>query len=316
MTHKRSWLALGALLAAIIGGTVWAAEQEKQAPPACPRATPYDFGTCPAQGSPCCESACSTKEKETTCCEGKCCTDKKDKGCCADGKCCGCCDKAKQAVTLPVTPGSAVQVLVAPPTPGMAYDLPFAPPPLACVAMPPLSDRGWGSGWAATTVPQPTQPMQYTPVTQYVATPCAVPPPPAPACAPQPQCNPWKIWAVVEKDRTCLEMQVNAGGEETRAYSDNLVLKIGKESLKLTIVEKQVQVNGSFVKGSADTVTRNSADGSIFLEGHVKLKYEKAGQKAEVTAERVVVGVADGRLEVKPVEQSQVFTFWIGGGFR
>ena len=117
---------------------------------------------------------------------------------------------------------------------------------------------------------------------------------------------------VTEKDRSCLEMQMSGGGEETCACCDSMVLKIGNESLKVAVVEKQVQVNGSFFKGSADTVTRNSADGSILLEGHVKLKYEKAGQKAEVSAERVAVGVADGRLEVKPVEQTQVFSFWIG----
>ena len=152
--------------------------------------------------------------------------------------------------------------------------------------------------------------MQYTPVTQYVANPPVVPPfqtlpCPDPPSTPSGVVSPWRIrvvadkdrhvecgscWMnlpqlkVTEKDRSCLEMQMSGGGEETCACCDSMVLKIGNESLKVAVVEKQVQVNGSFFKGSADTVTRNSADGSILLEGHVKLKYEKAGQKAEVNA--------------------------------
>src|SRR5262249_17434546 len=96
------------------------------------------------------------------------------------------------------------------------------------------------------------------------------------------------------------------------AYCDDMVLKIGHESLQVTVADKQIHVNGSFVKGSADSVTRNTVDGSLLLEGHVKVKYEKNGQKADVSAERVVVGVADGRLEVKRVEPTQTFTFWLG----
>jgi len=107
-------------------------------------------------------------------------------------------------------------------------------------------------------------------------------------------------------------MQLSAGGEDACAYCDNMVLKVGTESLKLSVADKQIRVCGSFVKGSADAIIRNTGDGSILLEGHVKLKYEKEGQKAEVSAERVVVGVADGRLEVKPVEQQAVNFIWFG----
>ena len=202
MTHKRSWLALAALLAAIIGGTVWAAEQEKAAPPASVQGEiRFDTECRSTTDKKCCDEKCCTKEEAKTCCEGKCCATEKGKGCCADGKCCGCCDKAKQAVTLPAPPGSSIQVLVAPPTAGLAYDMPFAPPPPPCVVMPPLSVQGCGSSWASTTVPQAAQPMQYTPqsprdpgafgnpvpqaaqpmqytpVTQYVANPPVVPPP-------------------------------------------------------------------------------------------------------------------------------------------
>ena len=229
MTHKRTWLALGALLAAIIGGTVWAAEQEKQAPkeqtlpPAYPQAIDTAKPTvCPSayidalrdwnrdnmqmrgfsggaippsktqqiessdrcaakeQEKTCCEDKCCETAKEKTCCEDKCYEVAKEKTCCTDGKCCGCCEKSKdkQGITVvPVTPGSSFQVLVTPTTPAMTYEIPVAPPAPSCPAMPPLPVQGCGSSWASTTVPQPTQPMQYTPVSPYVPTAYPVGPP-------------------------------------------------------------------------------------------------------------------------------------------
>ncbi|HKI33183.1 MAG TPA: hypothetical protein VKA46_15130 [Gemmataceae bacterium] len=347
MTHKRSWLALGALLAAIIGGTVWAAEQEKkpsdlsqgQAPASCPAAVYCDDPHPPTpahMAQPCCPvtggcdgAKCRTiiatsppadppLTKEKTCCEGKCCKEKccaaeKVQGCCGEGKCCGCCEKAKEGTSLPIPPGSSYQVLIAPPPPCVApspadltasypvWNVPPAPP------MPLLPPQ---------TVQMPAYPgvAQYYPTSSPVGPP--LPPVPQSACvAARPQSNPWQLRAVVEKDHPCLVMQVTAGGEDACAYCDNMVVKIGNESLKMAVADKQVQVSGSFLKGSADTITRNTADGSILLEGHVKVKYEKDGQKAEVSAEHVVVGVADGRLEVKPVEHSQVLSIWIGAGF-
>jgi hypothetical protein len=366
MTRKRTWLALATLLTAIVGGTVWAAEQEKKTTdkakvPDCCEAESH----CTATGHwvirekapTCCEEKCS---QEKTCCEGKCCTQEKAKSCCADGKCCGCCEKGKgpQAVTLPVPPGSVCEVMISPagalPTPPISYADWACPPP---APIPP-------------PVCQPAPSSPYVPVTQYVPAPpvdpasypstCPAlgcggsvsgtyavgpPPPPAPssgalgcsttgvrspACDPMlvrpnpclppvpapPVVSPWRIRAVSDKDHTGLEMQFTAGGENACACCDGMTLKVGNESLKLCVADKQVQVSGSFIKGGADTITRNTADGSICLEGHVKLKYEKNGQKAEVSGERVVVGIADGRLEVKPVEQQQVFSFWIGSFSR
>jgi hypothetical protein len=166
-------------------------------------------------------------------------------------------------------------------------------------------------------VPAPACPA-YAPTAQYVLPPQGLPAPTAPVAYPvvRPAAhNPWRLRAVVEKDHPCLEMQLNVAGEDACAYCDNMTLKIGNESLKVTVADKQLHVSGSFVKGSADSVTRNTLDGSILLEGHVKVKYEKDGQKAEVSAERVLFGVADGRLEVKPVEKADraaVFSFWTG----
>jgi hypothetical protein len=388
MTHKRTWLALAALLTAIVGGTVWAAEQAKktadtaQVPDCCER-EPHGIveqRCITVEKKPtCCEEKCS---QEKTCCEGKCCTKAKAKSCCADGKCCGCCEKGKgpQAVTLPIPPGSVCELMISPagfgPPDSGCYMERVCPPP--CVIPPAPS--------------QPTLAPSYVPVTQYVPAPCIAPPACAPSCPavgwgttgrddapsrpsvtigastgmssamnrgatcdppltppapssvafgcgttgvrspdgdpmlvrPNPglppvpvqpvvSVSPWRIRAVSDKDHAGLEMHFTAAGEDTCACCDGMTLKVGSESLKLAVADKQVQVSGSFIKGSADTIARNTIDGSICLEGHVKLKYEKAGQKAEVSAERVVVGVADGRLEVKPVEpqpQQQAFSFW------
>src|SRR5579885_952691 len=85
MTHMRSWLALTTLLAALVGGTIWAAEQEKAAPKAqAPDCCAEGKGCCTAKPKDCCADDCCTKEKaccseashctaEKTCCEGKCC---------------------------------------------------------------------------------------------------------------------------------------------------------------------------------------------------------------------------------------------------
>ncbi len=279
MTHRRSWLALVALLAAIVGGTVWAAGQEKKTD----EAAGCCAGKCAAKDKACCaDSCCGTKEKDKTCCEGKCCAKEKAGSCCADGKCCGCCGKATQTATLPVPPGSAVQLMIAPP--GSFPDAAYAPE------------------WAGPAMAPVPAPPPCPPYAQYVAAPSAeLLPPPVPcrtATAARHAFSPWRLSVVVLNDRARLAMRWD-GDEETCAYCEDMVVQIDQEPLKVSVVDKQVRVSGSFVKGSADTVTRNTADGSLVLEGHVKMHYGKEGQKVEVAAEHVVVGIADGRVEVK-----------------
>jgi hypothetical protein len=304
MTPKRTWLALGALLTAIVGGTIWAAEREKATPPA------------PAQGGvqleiecrtttdkKCCDEKCSTKDAAKTCCEGKCCAAEKGKGCCADGKCCGCCEKAKgtQAVTLPVPPGSAVQLMIAPNAAGMDFAMPFTPPPPPCVTVPCLPpQQSCGSPWGnplpppapepQLALPVPTMPVSGYPA--YPATPCVAP------SAARPAVSAWHLRVVVKNDHSSLVMQWD-GDEDTRVSCDEMVLQVGQESLKVGTSGKQILVGGSFVSGTADAVSRNPNDGSLLLEGHVKMHYGKGGQKVDVAAEHVVVGAADGRIEVK-----------------
>jgi hypothetical protein len=119
---------------------------------------------------------------------------------------------------------------------------------------------------------------------------------------------------VTEEDgRACLTVHISHGGEETCASCAGMVLKVGGDALKVNVVGKQIEVCGSFGRAVADSLTRGDSDGALVLEGHVRMKYNKDGQKAEIAADHVAVNVADGHLEVKPSEKhQQVFEFWTG----
>jgi hypothetical protein len=292
MTHKRSWLALAALCAAIIGGAVWA--QVPADPPShcCPvtgcctepkgptKATVRSDDDSATTDKPCCEGKCC---KEKGCCEGKCCAAENGKDCCAGGKCCAS-GKTSRTVTLPVAPGSEIHVTIAPHGSG---------------------PEAYAADWAYPAPPMPPPlPSAPVPFAQYFPAPCIAPPPPPVACMIPPPIPPahhhgvaWQLRPVVMNDHPCLVMQWD-GDEATRVVSEEMTVQMGHESLKVVAGEKRIHVCGSCVKGSADLITRNPADGGIVMEGHVKMHYEKDGQKVEVSAEHVAVGVADGRIEV------------------
>jgi hypothetical protein len=83
-----------------------------------------------------------------------------------------------------------------------------------------------------------------------------------------------------------------------------MVLHVGPEPLKVCVADKQVHVSGNFIKGSADTIGRNAANGNLVMEGHVKLHYGKEGKKVEVAADQVVVNITDGRVEVSGLDRA------------
>ena len=74
----------------------------------------------------------------------------------------------------------------------------------------------------------------------------------------------------------------------------------GGKPLKLAVADKQVRISGAFVTATADRLVRMGHDDRMVLEGHVQLTYDKDGQRAEVTAEHVIVGLAQGDLEIMP----------------
>jgi hypothetical protein len=88
-------------------------------------------------------------------------------------------------------------------------------------------------------------------------------------------------------------------GVDCWASCDNLVLNYANGGkVKLTACTKQITLSGPNMHACADRVVRMTHDNCIVLEGHVHLAYHKAGEKAEVTAERVAIGLADGHMEI------------------
>jgi hypothetical protein len=129
----------------------------------------------------------------------------------------------------------------------------------------------------------------------------------------RPETGAWHIRVVNEEGAARLAIQPTHGGEDNYATCEHIVLKADGTRLKIAVSGKQVAVCGPFGKATADSLTRNEGDGSFVLEGSVRLSYHKDGLKAEVSAEHVVVGVADGHLEVKPgPKRAQDFEFWTG----
>ena len=314
MTRNRSWLALGALLLALAGGALWAADQKK--------ADKSQTGDCCAEGKGCCAEKCCTKEKacceekcsaaEKGCCEGKCCTKEK-------GKCCGCCEKAPQMATFPVPAGSAVQVMIAPPGAfegdGPAGWLTTVPAPPAPCPMPVPFTPATPFTPAPCAMPPAEGPMPspVTPVTQYILDSRVVPPPPTqpgpsvtsyvvppvPPALVAPRsgyAHDWRVCVVQEDGKSCLGMQ--AGPRQgASATFESMTLKVGG-GVKLSVVGKQVRVSGKCVNATADSVSWGPDHGDIVLAGSVKVKYECDAHKAEITAQQVVVGVLDGHIEV------------------
>jgi hypothetical protein len=109
-----------------------------------------------------------------------------------------------------------------------------------------------------------------------------------------------------------------------------MVLKGGEgKTLKLAVADRHVQVSCDFFEATAERMTQNKADATIILEGQVHLKYHKGATSGEIKCEHVVLGLNDGRMELrsagpiptgckptdspKPTSDSQqLFQFWTG----
>jgi hypothetical protein len=136
--------------------------------------------------------------------------------------------------------------------------------------------------------------------------------PPAVACSVAQPCRPasyaccMKVSA--EDGKTRLEV---AGCGETSMTCESLMLKVsGSSPLKVTVADKQVQLNNSYLKATADSVARMAGDDCLVLEGHVQLDYHKDGKHTEAAADRVVIGLADGSLKIEPVATPDARATW------
>ena len=112
-------------------------------------------------------------------------------------------------------------------------------------------------------------------------------------------------------------LQVQTG--DAQATCESLSFKAGGEPFVLSVDGKQVHVDaglgarldGVYVKGNADRVTRTGAGGAVLvMEGHVKVCYGRQGQHAEVMAERVVVNLATGHVETD-IDGGKGYPAWL-----
>jgi hypothetical protein len=173
-------------------------------------------------------------------------------------------------------------------------EMPPAPPtPEVCYAVP-----------QPTPAAQPCQscPLACIPTCAYVPMSSVAAPMPCLTslmpCQPQNQLQPTCQVGAVAEDRKALEIKIS-----------------GSDPLKLTAVGSQIQATNSCLQARADAISRSGPAGCFVFEGHVQIRYTKEDQRVEMTAERVLVNVADGHMEIEaaPSPQFQPFSFW--GGF-
>jgi hypothetical protein len=257
----------------------------------------------PAEGKCCCGDA------KACCCEtGSCCAVKD--GCECKDCCCakGCkCAKARAACKGGVC-GAAGCCVTAPlagcpaalPCPVRPF-MPLPPMPVFHLPLPP---------------PLPAPPGPFA--GGMMPPPCPVPPPmvATPVRVREVQRSTTAKWCVAttaEEGQSCLEI---CQGDDCKVTCDKFILTVADQSFKVAVQDNQVRLEGPYLKAAADKITRSRHHTDrVVLEGHVKLSYNKDGQKAELTADTVVVDLGDGSIHMKPAvsdEAKQMFHFFLG----
>jgi len=242
----------------------------------------------PAAKKPCCDSRWASCAGITPSCAPVARTP-----CCDASSPCSqaCCPaKTKKHKTTPATPPVVVIPLAQVPVPvmpppgyGEPVPVPLAPP---CMPQPAVLPEVCAA--EPLPMPRPVAP----PIVRCVAT------------EPARGCTTWQIRPLFEDGQDRLEIQC---GDGTRATCESLVLCAAGQkgnsttSCKLAVVDKHVTIEAPGLEAQADSVTRLPED-HLLLQGHVNLRYCRDGQGTRVKeADRVVIGLADGSVEVRPM---------------
>jgi hypothetical protein len=112
-------------------------------------------------------------------------------------------------------------------------------------------------------------------------------------------------------NRECWRMQaVTAEGKTKLAVHCDCNMCMTCESLEITMPannrlqiatsDKQLCATGSSLHATADAISCHGQNGCVVFEGHVNLRYQKSGQRAMVSAQRVTVNLANGQVEMQP----------------
>ncbi|HEV3204018.1 MAG TPA: hypothetical protein VGY77_06535 [Gemmataceae bacterium] len=179
----------------------------------------------------------------------------------------------------------------------MAADKIYLPQPTAPVVAPP--------------VPIATPPFCPAPCMEpiYPIMPCVAPEPmPAPADSPS-------IFRAI-KCQGEAQLEMINGAEIRLTCKDMAWNSPGCRSLKISTSADQVQLEGDALKASANRVIVGKKD-HLVMEGHVRLSYAKNRDQCQITAEKVILNLTNGNLEIisqakSNDEREQIFSFWLG----
>jgi hypothetical protein len=117
----------------------------------------------------------------------------------------------------------------------------------------------------------------------------------------------WALSVTEEAGKARLQVQTPDG---LSASCEQITIPVnGMGSAVVSVAEKQVQVrcdsnvpaggSSDALQGSADRVTRSGADGLLLsLEGKAQLRFMRQGRRAELSADRISVNLANGHVEV------------------
>jgi hypothetical protein len=294
---------------------------------------------CSDQDCPCCTKAHVTSgSKAKTCCDTCAAT-----GCTAcgtagssvscgttytavgmTGTCCanGSTTKAKKAKK---TVQPIVVVVPAPPAP-YYFDQPMMPP---APTLPYIERVQTVQSYPVSQVcpaPEPVPAPAYCPAMPVSTPTMAVPPPapvvtmPVPPPAPAMSVTTFAIANPAMSGHCCLRVVSEDGeshleiqnGSDARMTCDHLTFKVpGCSAVKVSACEKQVQISTSYLKATADSVTRSGPKDRIVLEGHVTVHWSKDGGHVDLVVDKATVDLVKGHMDiettsVKPAARTEV----------
>lgn len=143
-----------------------------------------------------------------------------------------------------------------------------------------------GRATAERVAPPASCPAGAAPLTQCLATELARPSLSSPSI----------FRAIKEEGHTRLEM---VNGPSTRMTCKSMTWGVpGGSTLKLSAAGERVLVTGDRLKVAANRVIADGKD-RLVMEGKVRFSGERDGAPWKITAERVVVNLADGRVEIE-----------------
>lgn len=200
--------------------------------------------------------------------------------------------EAQQTQLLPGVPDAAPPL---PPLTRVCLPAPcqLPPPPMpapAIVAPGPISAPACGP-CAAAPFPCPLPPPGFW---QDPTRPLAPPGVQEPA-RPSSHLRTWRVASHDGKDYLVLR----CGGTGCMACESMVLTSVGGKPVTLGIKGKQVSVTGPHFEAMADRLILSERDDEYILRGHVQGRAHAEGAMTDIKAERAVIGLTDGALNVK-----------------